>query len=125
MIEHHAHDEDGHLENSEWFDYDPIDKNVFRVRDQKELTELTPEEVEKGLKVVRVMLQWIWQDGMKNVDGVKVRAIIVCWIFLKELRTLSMTDVATGYGLHKQSLGRWVDQFKRKFKNIRITHIRK
>ena len=61
---------------------------------------------------------------MKNPDGVKIRAIICCWIFLKELRSVSETDMAVGYGLKKQSLGRWVEQFKKHFPHIRISQLR-
>lgn len=75
-------------------------------------------------KIFREGAEWIWQDGMKNPDGVKIRAMIFCWVFLKHLRPMSETELATGYGLDKQSIGRWVEQFKKAFPEIRLVHMR-
>ncbi len=123
-----AHDEDGHLIESEGFDYASIRMSetemVEFVDVDTDLRALTPEQLAAGLEVMDKLLKWIWQSGMKNPDGVKIRSIILCWICLKELRSLSLTDMATGYGLDKQSLGRWVDDFKRRYPTVRIPHMR-
>jgi len=44
-------------------------------------------------------------------DG--IRATILCWVFLEHLRPLTLTDLARASGKKKQSIGRWVDEFKR------------
>jgi hypothetical protein len=124
MLQGMAHDESGALVPTTEFDYDAVDQDLFDIRPESDLTELTPQEMEAALKGLRVLLQWTWQSGMKNPDGVKIRAIIMCWIFLKELRPLTLTQLARGYGLKKQSLGRWVDDFKVKFPEARTVHMR-
>lgn len=119
-----AHGEDGRVIPTADFDYEAVDTNLFGENSAADLCELTQEEVDRAIKVLRVLLQWVWQNGMKNVDGLKIRSIIMCWIFLKELRPLTLTQLATGFGLKKQSVGRWVDQFKKDFKRVRISHMR-
>lgn len=119
-----GHDDHGGLVPTVDFDFAKVDSNLSGIEPESDLAEISPEQIEAAVKALRVMLQWVWQSGMKNSDGVKIRAIIVCWIFLKELRSLSLTDMANGYGLEKQSLGRWVDDFKKKFPGLRISHMR-
>lgn len=119
-----AHGEDGRIVPSEEFDYSTVEQNLFGQSAEGDETELTEQDVDRALTVLRMLLQWIWQNGMKNPDGVKIRAIIVCWIFLKELRPMSLTQMARGFDLKKQSLGRWVDQFKKDLPRIRISHMR-
>lgn len=131
MTEHLAHAEDGKVIETADFPFDEIyAREEFIEFEQQlpQLTQLSPAELELGLDVMDRLLKWVWQSGMKNADGVKIRAIILCWICLKELRSLSMTDMATGYGLDKQSLDRWVNQdpkcFKKIFPTVRIPHMR-
>ncbi len=118
-----GHDENGRPVPCTQFDYDQVDEDVFQHKPESDLSEFTQEEIDRALVVLRVLLQWIWQSGMKNADGLQIRAIIVCWIFLKELRPLTLTEMARGFGKKKQSLGRWVDQFKRLFR-IKTPHMR-
>jgi hypothetical protein len=112
----YAHEENGGLVPSQQFDYDSLEPKV-------ELSEMSQEDVDRALTVLRVLLLWIWQNGMKNSEGLKIRAIVVCWIFLKELRPMTLTQLTGGFGMKKQSAGRWVDDFKRRFK-IRTPHMR-
>ncbi len=138
---HTCHAEDGHLEPSVEFDYDSIDRNVFHteqddkrpmcdvgdtdnVEDSKAFKDFTDLEIDAACKVFTRLVEWIWQDGMKNVEGLQIRASIVCWIFLSQLRPLTLTEMAKGFGKKKQSLGRWVDDFKRAFPRIRICHMK-
>jgi hypothetical protein len=86
--------------------------------------ELSPEEIDRALKLFRSLVRWLWQDGMKNTEGLTIRSIIVCWIFIEELKGLSETEMARGFGRHKQSLGRWVEQFKKAFPFIRTPHMK-
>lgn len=119
-----CHEEDGSLARSQEFDYEAIDRNVFRVEPKDDSDEFSAEEIDAACKVFTRLVEWIWQDGMKNVEGLQIRAIIVCWIFLSQLRPLTLTQMAAGFGKRKQSLGRWVDDFKRSFPRIRICHMK-
>lgn len=68
---------------------------------------------------------WVYQPPAIDMDGFMVRCLIACWIFVPELRTLSMTEMAGRFGKKKQSLGRWVEDFKKTFPELnRIQHIR-
>jgi len=124
-----AHDEDGSITPAQPFPYEEIYSKDeagsvgFNDLDQ-DLRHLTPEQLAAGLDVMDKLLKWVWQSGMKNSDGVKIRSIILCWICLKEIRFMTLTDLATGYGMDKQSLGRWVDEFKARFPAVRIPHMR-
>lgn len=119
----HGHAEDGRLEPVTGFDYESVERAVFHV-EPEELRELSPEATEAGLKLFTALVTWIWQNGMRNPDGMQLRSIIVCWVFLDHLRPLSLTELARAFGKKKQSLGRWVDEFKRSFPNIRNAHMK-
>jgi hypothetical protein len=121
---HAGHAEDGHLEPTADFDYDEIDRGCFGVDPAEEVGNFTPEELDAACKVFGRLVEWIWQTGKANPDGITIRAIIVCWIFTSELRSLTLTEMARGFGKKKQSLGRWVDDFKRSFPEIRICHMK-
>jgi len=114
-----AFDEHGRPEPVQDFDYGVLDGEST----EEDLSQFSQEEIDRALTVLRVLLTWVFQDGMKNADGLKIRSILICWIFLKELRPMTLTQMARGFGLKKQSLGRWVDDFKRRFK-IRTVHMR-
>ena len=123
-----AFDDQGRVVGVQHFDYDEIDsrlrENLFSPEAQEELSQLTPEEVAAGLKLFRALVRWMWQDGMKNVNGLAIRSMIVCWIFIEELHPLTLTQVARGFGRHKQSHGRWVEIFKRCFPMVKTPHMR-
>ncbi len=110
-----GHAEDGRLVPCVDFDYEAIDRNVFEAEDVKDLHELPPESIDLALKLHRTMLEWIFQDGMKNPEGIQIRAILACWIWLPYLEPLSLTELSIGFGKQKQSFGRWVDEFKEHF----------
>ncbi len=112
------------MEPSVEFDYEAIDRSVFHVETQDASLEFSAIEMDAACKVFTHLVEWIWQDGMKNVQGLQIRASIVCWIFLTQLRPLTLTQMAAGFGKDKQSLGRWVDDFKLSFPRIRICHMK-
>ena len=121
-----AHGEGGELVPAAEFDYDAIDRTVFDFRKpDSDLEQFSAEDLERSVKGMQRLCEWIWQTGMKNPDGVKIRAIICCWVILPELRPLTLTQLARGYGLKKQSIGRWVDDFKRVFPRVQNAHMRK
>lgn len=123
-----AYEDSGELVPVSQFDWAAVERNLRRdleaIQDPEELSKFTPEEREAALKLFRTLVRWLWQDGMKNTDGLTIRSIIVCWIFLEELHPLTLTQMARGFGKHKQSLGRWVDDFKKRFSFIRTPHQR-
>ena len=112
------------MEPSCGFDYEAIDRDVFRVEPQQDNEALTPAEIAAACAVISRLVEWLWQDGMKNCDGLQNRATVLCWVFLSQLRTLTMTEMAKGFGKKKQSIGRAVDDFKRTFPKIRIAHMK-
>jgi hypothetical protein len=116
-------DEDGHPQGTVDFDYDAIDRNAFHVEPEKE-AEVSAENLEAAARAFRQLVEWMWQDGMKNDEGLKLRAIIVCWVFLDHLNPVSLTELARAFGKKKQSLGRWVDDFKRVFPKLRNGHMK-
>lgn len=86
--------------------------------------EFTIAELAGAEEAFRRLMTWVWQDGMRNPEGVKIRAIICCWVFLKHVRPCTLTELAARYGMKKQSLGRWVDQFKLDFPDYWTCHMR-
>ena|SRR5688572_18371057 len=119
-----AHEEDGHITGVTEFPYEEIDRRVFQCDPENDLSNVSQRELDASVRAFIRLVEWMYQTGMKNPDGLKIRAIIVCWVFLKWIRCESLTVMARGYGLKKQSLGRWVDEFKRKFPEYRIVHMR-
>jgi hypothetical protein len=124
-----AFDEGGEITPIAEFDYDQVERRLTSDLSNPELKEeldrMTPEEREAALKLFRCLVRWLWQDGMKNTDGLTIRSILVCWIFIEELHPMTLTQMARGFGgRHKQSLGRWVELFKQQFPFIRTPHMR-
>ncbi|MDE2101092.1 MAG: hypothetical protein KGL39_27845 [Patescibacteria group bacterium] len=118
-----GHDESGRPVPCEDFDYARVDRDLFGDA-PADLSELSQEDADRAILLMRVLLQWVWKNGSKNPEGITLRAIVVCWIFLKELRPLELSAMARGFGKDKQSLGRHVDDFKRCFPTIRTPHMR-
>lgn len=119
-----AHAEDGAITPAVEFDYDLVEQNLFGPKAVKELKKISSKDIEAARQAFRILLQWVFQNGMKNPDGLKIRTIICCWIYLEELRPMTLTELAIGFGMKKQSLGRWVDEFKKDFPDVRIPHMR-
>lgn len=123
-----GHGEDGKPVQVTEFDFESIDKafqsDVEQFRAELLAGKYSQEEIDMGLVVATTLLKWVWQGGMKNPEGLQIRAMITCWVFLKELRPLELTQLAGAFGKDKQSIGRWVDNFKEYFPRIRISHMR-
>ncbi len=119
-----GHAEDGHLEPTVGPDWDAIDRGAFHVEPESDDRTLTPEQAEAACRMFASLVEWIWQSGMKNPEGITIRAIIVCWRFVPELGSLTLTEMARGFGKKKQSLGRWVDDFKRRFPFLVNCHMK-
>lgn len=118
-----AHGDDKRIVSSNEFDYDLVDERIFGCS-STDPDALTQDDIDRALKLFSTLLQWMWQDAKNNPEGLQIRAMICCWIFLKELRPLQLSELARGFGKDKQSLGRWHDHFKRKFPTIKTPHMR-
>ncbi len=119
-----AHEEDGHITGVTDFDYDAVSRGLGEWQPESDLTEMSAREMEGARYVFKQIAEWVYQGGTKNPEGVKIRAIIFCWVFLEWLHPLTMTKLARGYAMDKQSIGRWVEDFKRCFPDIRTCHMR-
>jgi len=110
------------------FDWDQVERNL--TSEKKEIRgalrngELTEEDFDRALQLSGTLMRWIWQNGKRDIRGLSIRSIIVCWHFIYELRDLPLTTVAAKFGKHKQSLGRWLDRFKNDFPRWRIAATR-
>lgn len=119
-----AHGEDGNLIPICEFDYDSVEVAFKKDVEALDISEFNQKEIDAALKLTTHMLKWIVQSGMRNMEGASIRSWVIAWVFLKELRPLTLTQLATGLGKHKQSIGRWVDAFKRDFPRIRTPHMK-
>src|SRR5438128_2717486 len=123
-----AFDENGKPTPVANFDYEAIDKNLQT--DRKEIRracrngELSQEDFDRALALCGTLARWIFQSGRPDRGGLSIRAIIVCWHMLAEIRDQPLTQVALRFGKHKQSFGRWVDDFKKTFPRWRIAATR-
>ena len=125
-------DEDGKIIPATDFDYPEFD---FSGASQRDLAKLDPADLDKAIQAFTKLLEWVWADAFKrspnddpfknrNLEGVKIRAIIVCWVFLKSLRKLSLTQVARATGKKKQSISRFMTRFKKDWPKIRTSHMK-
>lgn len=104
-------------------EWDRIDRNVFDDRDIR-LDDVREEEREKAVRLFVRLKSWDFGNGMADPQGLMIRAAVSSWAVVPLLRPLTLTKLAIGLGLKKQSLGRWVDHFKRRFPEIRNSHMR-
>lgn len=109
------HGESGEIVQATGFDYDSVDRNVFHH---------DPDTDYGDARLLLAVIDWIWQSGMHNPEGLLIRAGIVCWVFKAELHPLQLTQLANGFGKHKQSFGRWHDDFKKWFPEVKTPHMR-
>jgi hypothetical protein len=77
------------------------------------------------LQLAEGLSRWTYQSpSHTNMDGKAIRCAIVEWFTIKELQPLTLTQLARMYGKDKQSFGRWVDDFKRRFPGLRNCHMK-
>jgi len=88
------------------FDYDAIDGE----RDED------PEI--SGVELVSALCEWVVQTVPRNRDGIELRAVIAAWTFCSHLRGYNLTEISAMVGRDKQSLGRWVEDFKKTFPGV-------
>lgn len=102
-------------------EWDRIDLNVFSHHPDDDVD---GEHKEMAVAMFTRMMAWVFQDGMNDKQGLMIRAAVASWVVVPLLQPLTLTQLALGLGLKKQSLGRWVDRFKIDFPNIRNKHMR-
>jgi hypothetical protein len=77
------------------------------------------------MQLAEGLARWTYQSpSHTNTEGIAIRVIVQNWFLIKELQPLSLTQLARMYGKDKQSLGRWVDDFKRRFPGLRNCHMK-
>lgn len=66
------------------------------------------------------LMRWGYNFKADHLDsnGMLIRFAILAWLFVPELQDSSLSKFARGIGKKKQSLGRWVIDFKREFPAI-------
>ncbi|MCU0772368.1 MAG: hypothetical protein MUE94_11465 [Verrucomicrobia bacterium] len=78
-----------------------------------------PDPHEQAAECLRHLFRWVNSGAsFRDCAGFVTRSAIVSWIVCPENHALSMTDVAGRFGKKKQSLGRWVDDFKLQFPQL-------
>lgn len=100
------------------FDYDAIDARMGNALTPNQAAVHPNSRNQESIVVLQEVLDWICQKVPKNQNGIEIRATIASWIFLPHLRTLNLTEVSALVGRDKQSLGRWVDDFKKTFPGV-------
>lgn len=85
-----------------------------------------PDQFAYALEVQRRVWSWIYQPPATDLDGFFCRACVCAWVFVPELRSYSETKMAGRMGKKKQSLGRWVVDFKKQFPDLtkHLKHLR-
>lgn len=127
---------DGHRTESVEFDYAEIDRRLGYVEPGETVSteKIMASNLEAYFLPLRETLDWILQKVPKNEDGIQIRAVIAGWIFLPHLnganslnpkeKHLTLTDLAAMVGRDKQSLGRWVDDFKKTFPGVKTPNMK-
>jgi len=119
MKEGLAFNDDGQRERYVDFDYGEIDEALEECEEK-----LTPDQRDALLKMFRSVMLWLWQDAMKDPDGLLMRAVVLCWMFCGHLRQHSLSQIAGGFGRVKQSPHRWVTRFKAAFPYIKVPQLK-
>jgi hypothetical protein len=136
-----AFDDEGDHVQSVDFDYTAIDQAEL----EKEIEGMSPDDIARAGAAIRALMGWVWQIAPKNRNGLEIRAVIACWIFLEYLRPTKLTTLAEmthhvcpkchheidhcpkchkPFDRAKQSLGRWVDDFKKRFPFIKTNNMK-
>lgn len=112
---------DGQVTLTEDFDYASVARGLGETFDEP----ATEDSIDLAAFQIRKLFHWVYQPPCQDLEGFTCRSIIACWIFVPQLRSYSMTEMAGRFGKKKQSLGRWVDDFKKVFPELKhLNHFR-
>lgn len=114
--------ENGPPGSSYHFNYEEVESANYSFEKMKE--EIREELMEEFSQFVIKLSRWVWQNASHNRDGLQHRASIFCWRINPDLEYMTLTHLAEGFGLDKQSIGRWHDSFKREFPNLKFIRIK-
>jgi hypothetical protein len=133
-VDDYGYNDDGQLEKTTPFPYEQVGKVVDDasheltpaelVEMRRECSRLTTEEREAAMSMFRMLVRWLWQSGMTNPNGLLIRSVIVCWVFLEEVQQFNLTGIAHKFDRDKQSIGRWMPRFKKAFPMIKTPHMK-
>jgi hypothetical protein len=72
------------------------------------------------LQRMQQLMRWGYNFKADHLDsnGMLIRFAILAWIFVPELQDSSLSKFSRGLGKKKQSLGRWITDFKQEFPAI-------
>ena len=93
------------------------------VFDPNEKSELDNEQMDAAKRALQRVLHWVYRNGRNEKNGIAIRAIVATWIFTPEVGRYKLTELALACGKDKQSFGRWVDDWKKHFPNIKNNHM--
>lgn len=118
MSDETKYDDAGQVTLVSDFSYDEIDERLGYAPSER--------DIEDALECQRRVWRWVYQPPCVDLDGFMCRCIVACWIFVPQLRSQTMTYVAGRFGKKKQSIGRWVDDFKTEFPEVskHLQHLR-
>lgn len=85
-----------------------------------------PSEMDVALEIQRRIWAWVYQPPCEDLNGLTCRCLIACWVFVPQLREYSQSEFAGRCGKKKQSLNRWIKDFKRTFPDVtkHLQHIK-
>lgn len=100
------------------FSYDQVDRDLGFAPPERDLDD--------ACECQRRVWRWVYQPPNVDLDGFMCRCIVACWVFVPQLRAETMTYIAGRFGKKKQSIGRWVADFKLQFPEVanHIQHLR-
>jgi hypothetical protein len=110
-----GYDEESLAVQTVGFDYNAVEEALAEIDFAAEIADMKAEELERAFKVIQALMGWI-HNGSLDCRGIAIRSIIVAWLTLPHLRSLSLTQIAARHGMDKQSVGRWVEDKERGFK---------
>lgn len=85
--------------------------------------EMTEEEWKCAWRGVGNVVKWVYQRNSRNFQGIGIRALIVCWVWIPGLHGLTLTQLAGRFKMAKQSIGRWVVDWKLRFPHCVSVHM--
>src|SRR5690349_4848877 len=110
--------EDNRLIATTDFDFAEVDRRLGTPDDPQDC------DYDRAGAAIRKIVRWQWAGGCTNPEGAICRDTVLAMVFLPEMQAVSATQIAKSLGKHKQSLGRWMADFKKFFPELPSAHFR-